>query len=123
MNLITIAVVTGFQQEVRQNITGFGAPIFIMSASENSVYESEAIHTDQSFLKDLALDSDIEAVYRVGYKPVLFQSERTEIHYTLPNGKDTSEINQQVNGAIIKGVDSTYNLDFFKTHLTVSLTL
>ena len=118
VNLITIAVVTGFQQEVRQKITGFGAPIFIMSASENSVYESEAIHTDQSFLKDLALDSDIEAVYGVGYKPVLFQSERTEIHYTLPNGKDTSEINQQVNGAIIKGVDSTYNLDFFKTHLT-----
>ena len=118
VNLITIAVVTGFQQEVRQKITGFGSPIFIMSASENSVYESEAIHADQSFLKTLASDNDIEAVYGVGYKPVLFQSERTEIYYTLPNGKDTSEINQQVNGAMIKGVDSKYNLDFFKTHLT-----
>lgn len=117
VNLITIAVVTGFQQEVRQKISGFGSHVFIMSASENSVYESEAIHADQSFLKKLALDKNIKSVYGIGYKPVLFQSEKNEIYYKLPNGKDTSEINQQVNGAMIKGIDADYNLDFFKEHL------
>lgn len=117
VNLITIAVVTGFQQEVRQKISGFGSHVFIMSASENSVYESEAIHADQSFLKKLSLDKNIKSVYGIGYKPVLFQSEKNEIHYKLPNGKDTSEVNQQVNGAMIKGIDADYNLDFFKEHL------
>ena len=117
VNLITIAVVTGFQQEVRQKISGFGSHVFIMSASENSVYESEAIHADQSFLKKLSLDKNIKSVYGIGYKPVLFQSEKNEIYYKLPDGKDTSEINQQVNGAMIKGIDADYNLDFFKEHL------
>ena len=108
---------TGFQKEVRQKISGFGSHVFIMSASESSMYESEAIHTDQSFLKSLSSDKDIESIYGIGYKPVLFQSEKNEIHYILPSGKDTSEINQQVNGAMIKGVDSNYNLKFFKENL------
>ena len=117
VNLITIAVVTGFQQEVRQKISGFGSHAFIMSASENTVYESEAIHAEQEFLKEIKNNKDIKSVYGIGYKPVLFQSEKNEIHYKLPNGKDTSEINQQVNGAMIKGVGPEYNLDFFKENL------
>ncbi len=117
VNLITIAVVTGFQQEVRQKISGFGSHVFIMSASESSVYESEAIHADQSFLKKLSEDKAIQSIHGIGYKPVLFQSEKNEIHYKLPDGKDTSEINQQVNGAMIKGIDADYDLSFFKAHL------
>lgn len=117
VNLITIAVVTGFQQEVRQKISGFGSHVFIMSASESSVYESEAIRADQSFLKNLSEDENIQSIHGIGYKPVLFQSEKNEIHYKLPDGKDTSEINQQVNGAMIKGIDADYDLSFFKAHL------
>ena len=67
VNLITIAVVTGFQQEVRQKVSGFGSHIFIMEASENSIYESDPIQKTQSFLADLKADPGIKSISAVGH--------------------------------------------------------
>ena len=117
VNLITLAVVTGFQQEVRQKISGFGAHLFIMSSGENSVYESESVRVNQAFLKDLKSNPSIKSVYPVGYKPVLFQSEKNDITYKLPSGKDTTETHQNVLGAMIKGINEDFNPDFFQQHL------
>ena len=47
------------------------------------------------------------------YKPVLFQSEKNEVSYKLASGKDTTEIQQDVFGAMIKGVDEKLQLGFF----------
>ena len=60
VNLITIAVVTGFQQEVRQKISGFGAHIFVMAAGENTVYESEAVRADQDFIPSVYENENIK---------------------------------------------------------------
>jgi len=117
VNLITVAVVTGFQQEVRQKVSGFGAHLFIMSAGENTVFESESIHIDQSFVQSIKSNPNVLTIYPVGYKPVLFQSSKNEINYVLENGKDTTEIQQDVLGAIIKGVDESYDWNFFKENL------
>jgi len=117
VNLITIAVVSGFQQEVRQKISGFGSHLFIMASGENSIFESQAIRKDQDFVQFLKKDSSIKSVQAVGYKPVLLQSDKNERKYKLANGKDTSEIQQDVLGAIVKGVDEGYDWQFFKTHL------
>ena len=117
VNVITIAVVTGFQQEVSQEISGFGAHVFIMGAGDNTVYESEAIRIEQPFISSLKKDPEIRSIYPVGYKPVLFQSDNTEVNYSLANGKDTTEFHQNVFGAIIKGVNEDFDWDFFKEHL------
>ncbi len=117
VNLITIAVVSGFQQEVRQKISGFGSHLFIMSAGENSIFESEPIRKEQKFLEQLKKNKSIQTIQPVGYKPVLLQSKLNEITYQLPGGKDTTEVQQQVFGAVIKGVDENFDWSFFKEHL------
>ncbi len=117
VNLITISVVTGFQQKVRQKVSGFGSHILIMSAGESSMHESEPVRKDQPFLDMIRSDAGIRTVQPVGYKPVLFQSEEQETTYKLSNGKDTTEWSYQVQGAVIKGVEPTYDWDFFKQHL------
>ncbi len=117
VNLITIAVVTGFQQEVRQKVSGFGSHLFIMSAGDAGVYEAEPIREAQPFYEQLKKDKQIKTINPVGYKPVLFQSEENEVTYKLPDGTDTTEIQQNVLGAIIKGVGSEYNLNFYKQNL------
>lgn len=117
VNLITIAVVTGFQQEVRQKVSGFGSHIVIMNAGEGSIYETEPLRMEQTFLANMEKDSRIKSISPVAYKPVLFQSEKNEITYELPNRKDTTEIDQNVFGGILKGIDQNYDLDFFKKHL------
>lgn len=117
VNLITLAVVTGFQQEVRQKVSGFGSHILIMNEGENSVYESAPIRKQQSFLTELAFNENIASIAPVAYKPVLLQSNKMEIKYQLANGKDTSETQYQVQGALVKGIDSTYDLSFFQQNL------
>jgi lipoprotein-releasing system permease protein len=117
VNLITLAVVTGFQHEVRQKVSGFGSHAFIMNAGEGSVYECEPIYKNQSFYPNLEKMEGVSHLQYVGYKPVLFQSDRKTIRYTLANGKDTVQIQQEIQGAIIKGVGNGFDWTFFKEHL------
>lgn len=117
VNLITISVVTGFQNEVRDKVTGFGSHLFIMSASEGSIYESEPINKNQSFLNSLRENPKIKGVFPVAYKPVLFQSDKIETTIKLANGKDSIQSKQNIQGGIIKGVNNEYDWEFFKNHI------
>jgi lipoprotein-releasing system permease protein len=116
VNLITIAVVTGFQKEVRNKVSGFGSHIFIMSSGENSIYETEPILKNQAFLEGLNTDPTLLGVHAVAYKPVIFQSEKFEQNIK-GSGSDTSIVRQEIHGAILKGVESNYDWTFFKKHL------
>ncbi len=117
VNLITLAVVTGFQHEVRQKVSGFGSHIFIMNSGEGSVYESEPIYKNQAFFPKIKNTIGVKNIQFVAYKPVLFQSDKNEISYKLSNGKDTSQIQQEIQGAIIKGVDENFDWSFFQENL------
>ena len=54
VNLITIAVVTGFQNEIRKKIVGFSAPLFIMKDGNKNIYEADPIHLSQKNLKKIS---------------------------------------------------------------------
>ena len=117
VNLITIAVVTGFQHEVRQKVSGFGSHAFIMNAGEGSVYECNPIYKNQAFFSTVNQMKGVAHIQKIAYKPVLFQSDKNEIKYTLSNGKDTSQVQQEILGAIIKGVGEDFDWSFFREHL------
>ena len=117
VNLITIAIVTGFQHEVRKKVSGFGSHIFVMNSGEGSIYECDPINKNQTFLPALKKIKGISSYNETAYKPVLFQSDKIEVTYKLANGKDTSDIQQEIQGAIIKGVGNDYNWSFFKENL------
>lgn len=116
VNLITIAVVTGFQREVRNKVSGFGSHIFVMNSSGGSIYECEPILKNQAFYAELKNDPELQSVQVVAYKPVIFQSEKMERSFKK-GSKDTSYIRQEIHGAILKGVDSVYDWTFLKNHL------
>lgn len=88
-----------------------------MSSGENSIYESEPILKNQAFFPKLMKENGIQKINYVAYKPVLFQSDKKERHFKLKSGKDSSYVQQEIQGAILKGVDHTYDLSFFKNHL------
>lgn len=117
VNLITIAVVTGFQHEVREKVSGFGSHIFIMNAGENSIYECEPILKNQAFFSEIKNNTAVENIQYVAYKPVLFQSEKKNRTVKLKDGKDSSYVQQEIMGAVLKGVDNNYDLTFFKKNL------
>lgn len=88
-----------------------------MTASDYSVFESDPIRIEQPSLSQIRSIEGITSVHAVGYKPVLFQSRKEEINYQLPDGTDTSEIQQNVFATVIKGVEDSYDWSFFKKHL------
>ena len=117
VNLITLAVVTGFQHEVRQKVSGFGSHAVIMNAHEGSLYECEPINKNQTFFSTLKKIKGISSIQSVAYKATLLQSDKVKKSYILSNGKDTTHYQQEIQGAIIKGVSKEYDWRFFKENL------
>ena len=90
--------------------------MLIMGNGENSIYECEPIHKDQAFLTGLKNDPGIASIAPVAYKPVLFQSEKKERSIRTKKG-DTTYVQQEIIGAVLKGIDEKYDLSFFQKHL------
>lgn len=105
VNLITIAVVTGFQKEIRDKVIGFGAHAVVTKAGEASIFESNPILKDQFFYPSLEKSEQVVHIQPVAYKPGLLQSD----------SKDEGQ--QEIQGIMMKGVDDHYDWKFFKENL------
>jgi lipoprotein-releasing system permease protein len=102
VNLLTLAVVNGFQNEIRRKVTGFTAPLFIQHENNADFYESDPIHTSSRVERVLKATVDVQGFNRVAYKPGLIQAlgERSDVV-----------------GLVFKGIDQSYNFSFIQEHL------
>jgi lipoprotein-releasing system permease protein len=117
VNLITLAVVKGFQQEVRHKITGFGSHFFIKAAGDASPYETEPIQINHPAFQQLKSLNNIRGVFPVAYKPALIQAKETEKKIKLSTGKDSLVSKQDILGVIFKGLSGEHHWDFFRQNL------
>jgi lipoprotein-releasing system permease protein len=97
--LISLAIVTGFQMTIRDKVSGFGAHITISRFDLNQSYESAPIALNQPYIKQIKENNDVISVQPFATKAGIIKQ------------KDIIE------GIVLKGVDSSYNWDFFKTNL------
>lgn len=104
VNIVTIAVVEGFQQEVSRKVIGFGSHISIQKSGEISLMESAPLMKSQKLEKALAEIEGVNHVQSVAYKPALLQSR----------GDVTQK---EILGVVLKGVDKNYDWSFFKAYL------
>ena len=118
VNLITIAIVTGFQNEIRTKITSFNAPLFISKAGTVGFYDCEPIYKNGFNRNDIAKIEGLAAINNVSYKPALLQSDKFQDKIKLASGKDSLISRHEIAGIIMKGVEQNYNWDFIKSNLT-----
>lgn len=118
VNLITIAIVTGFQNEIRTKITSFNAPLFISKAGTVGFYDCEPVYKNGFDRKVIVGIDGLAAVNNVSYKPALLQSDKFQDKIKLASGKDSLISRQEIAGIIMKGVEKNYNWDFIKSNLT-----
>ncbi|MEN9699345.1 MAG: hypothetical protein RLZZ301_543 [Bacteroidota bacterium] len=116
VNLLTVAIVQGFQHEVRDKITGFNAPLFISKAGSAHIFEAEAFD-GRSFLKKYHHISGVRQVSPVAYKPAMLQSARFSDTIQLATGRDSITERQDILGVVMKGVDGYYDWRFIQHHL------
>lgn len=116
VNLITIAVVTGFQQEVRDKVAGFGSHAQILKAGEYSTFEGEPIVKDTLFEQLLLSLPEVKSIQSFAYKPALLQSKLDTVWYNI-NGIDTFQLEQEIQGVVVKGAGKEFDWSFFKDNL------
>ncbi len=104
VNIVTIAVVEGFQQEVSRKVIGFGSHISIQKSGEISLMESAPLMKSQKFEEALSRIEGVTHVQSVAYKPALLQS-RGDVEQ------------KEILGVVLKGVDKNYDWSFFKSYL------
>jgi lipoprotein-releasing system permease protein len=117
VNLITVAIVTGFQNEIRTKITSFNAPLFISKAGSAGMYEGEPVHKNQPEVLALQKIEGVKSILNVAYKPALLQSDKFQDKIRLANGKDSLIARQEIAGILMKGVDENYDWEFIKSNL------
>ncbi len=99
--ILTVAIVKGFQQEVRDKLIGMGAHIQVTNYDNNSSDEPHPISKNQSFLNE---------------KQALAAASVSHIQmYTIKTGiVKTKTVNE---GIVLKGIGNDYDWNFITKNL------
>ncbi len=94
--IISLSVVTGFQNEIRSKVVGFGSHILISDFNFNTPSKVKPIAKNAAFIDPLLEDDRVRTI-----QPYI---EKEGIIKT----------NDEVKGVIVKGVDESYDWQFFQ---------
>lgn len=97
--IIALAVIIGFKKEVRNQIAGFGSHIQILPQHFTEDSQDLSISPDSVFINNLKAVKGIKSVQNIARKAGIIHT------------------GSAFQGVLLKGVDSTYNWDFFKKNL------
>ncbi len=115
--ILTLSIVTGFKNQVRDKVIGFGSHIQIMQAGGGNIFEAPPLFNDHAMKEMLQEIDGVKNVARVAYFPGIFQSRGDSVKFSMPNGQDTFRLQQDIRGVMFKGIDSDYDLSFFEQNL------
>jgi lipoprotein-releasing system permease protein len=97
--ILSLAVIKGFKQEIREKVRGFAGDIQIVKLDNNASYEKSSFVDSADVVKDIKSVSLVDAVYPYATKPGIIKA------------------NNEIEGVVLKGVDKNYNWDYVKKAL------
>lgn len=98
--LLSVAIVTGFKEEVRSKVIGFGSHIVVSNYNTaNNSYTVEPIKKQQSFYPDIENTPGIKHIQVFANKAGIIKTET------------------DIQGVVLKGVGSDYDWSFFDKNM------
>lgn len=97
--IISVAVVAGFKDEIRNKVFGFGSHIQITNYDENYSYETNPVKSDQDFLPAVRKINGVTHIQVFATKPGIIKTK------------------ENIQGVILKGVGKDFNWDFFDKYM------
>ena len=94
--ILTLAIVRGFKQEIREKIRGFAGDIEVVKFDLNNSSENSPFAADPNLVKKAKANHLISDVMPFAAKPGIIKA------------------NNEIEGVELKGVDNTYDWSFFK---------
>ena len=96
--LISIAVIVGFKNQIKEKVVGFVSPIQIQVLNQNESIE------ETPFIYDSILKSKLDLPFIKTISPTA-------------NKAGLFKTDEEIHGVILKGVDKTYNWKYIKSNL------
>jgi lipoprotein-releasing system permease protein len=97
--ILSLAIVKGFKQEIREKVRGFSGDIQIVKYDLNASYENSPFAADASFLQQVKTNKAFSHIAPFATKPAIIKA------------------NDAIEGVVLKGVDQTYDWTFFKKNM------
>jgi lipoprotein-releasing system permease protein len=97
--ILSLAVIKGFKQEIREKVRGFAGDIQIFKTDNNASYEKSGFADSADLVKDIKSVKLVDAIYPYATKPGIIKA------------------NDEIEGVVLKGVDKTYNWGYIKKAL------
>jgi lipoprotein-releasing system permease protein len=98
--IIATAIVTGFKNEIRDKVIGFGAHIQILNYDSNTSFETKPVKKNQEFYPQIVNLPGVKHIQVFGTKAGIIKTETA------------------IQGVVLKGVGSDFDWTFFKRNLT-----
>ncbi len=92
--IISVAVVTGYQFQIRDKVISFGSHIQITQYNSNNSFESVPINNNPIFLQELCNVQGIRHIQSFAVKAGIIKTD------------------EQIQGIVLKGIDKDYDWDF-----------
>ncbi|HWZ14705.1 MAG TPA: FtsX-like permease family protein [Mucilaginibacter sp.] len=97
--ILSVAIVKGFKQEIREKVRGFSGDMQIVKFDLNNSFENSAIQAAPGFVKKVLANPLVTKVMPYATKPGIIKA------------------NNEIEGVELKGVDKSYDWSFIKKNL------
>lgn len=97
--IVACAVADGFRNEIREKARGYSGDIVLAAPGEDIIASEQPVKHPLSYLQEMEMLEFVGSINEVSYTQGILKE------------------NEEIGGIIIKGVDSTYNMDFYAGHL------
>ena len=103
--ILSLGIVKGFKAEIREKVRGFNGDIQFIKYDLNSSYENSPFILQPKYLADARREKGVEHIVPFATKPGIIKA------------------NNEVEGVVLKGVDSKYDWSYFKNILVSGKTI
>jgi lipoprotein-releasing system permease protein len=97
--ILAVAILTGFKQQIRDKIAGFGAHIQVVNFDANLSYETVPISSEQTFVNKIRNNPGIKSIQVFATKAGIIKTD------------------EDIQGVVLKGIGSDYDWSFFSSNL------
>lgn len=97
--ILAVSILTGFKQQIRDKVAGFGAHIQVVNFDSNISYETIPVNANQPFINELSDNPGITNIQVFATKAGIIKTD------------------DNMQGVVLKGIGSDYDWSFFSSNL------
>jgi lipoprotein-releasing system permease protein len=97
--ILAVAILTGFKQQIRDKVVGFGAHIQVLNFDSNISFETAPISTDQEFVPKIKSLPGVNHLQVFATKAGIIKTE------------------DAIQGVVLKGIGSDFDWNYFRSNM------